>query len=71
MSPGIVARDAIEDMHSSRERSSKTHAAWLNLSASDEQGACPRSLIIRSLEIVGLAKKVRLPAPERLAARRV
>ena len=28
-------------------------------------------LIIRSLEIVGLAKKVRLPAPERLAARRV
>ena len=28
-------------------------------------------VLIRSLELVGLAKKVRLPAPERLAARRV
>jgi hypothetical protein len=32
-------REAIEDMHNSRERSSKANAAWLSLSISDEQGA--------------------------------
>ena len=35
------------------------------------QDACPRSLIICSLENIGLAKKVRLPTPDRLATQRV
>ena len=62
--------DAIEGRHDSRERSSKTRAAWLNLSASDEQGACPRSphavyltgLLAKVLQRVELSNQTALPA---------
>jgi hypothetical protein len=32
----LTALSPLQDTHNSRERSSKTNAAWLNLSASDE-----------------------------------
>ena len=37
----LSALSPLQDTHNSRERSSKANAAWLNLSASDQQVPVP------------------------------